>query len=105
MAGSGREEDPELRQLLRACRIIKILYDSSSRLFTSCPDPFPPASGSRSARRNRRRRWRRRQHQIRAIAERVLSSCLGRPESDRLVDPPDIGQLRLADSSSVEQSN
>nr|AIG51575.1 rev [Simian immunodeficiency virus] len=104
MAGSGRDEDPELRQLLRACRIIRTLYDSSSRLFTSRPDPFPPASGPRSTRRNRRRRWRRRQRQIRAIAERVLSSCLGRPESDRSVDLPDISQLRLADPPPVEQS-
>nr|AXP14351.1 rev protein [Human immunodeficiency virus 1] len=68
MAGRSGSTDEEL---LRAIRIIKILYQSN-------PSPYPPAEGTRQARRNRRRRWRARQRQVRAISDRILSSCLGR---------------------------
>nr|ABK41284.1 rev protein [Human immunodeficiency virus 1] len=77
MAGRSGSTDEEL---LRAVRIIKILYESN---------PFPSSEGTRQARKNRRRRWRARQRQIRAISERVLCSCLGRyPEPVPLQLPP-----------------
>nr|QNG98051.1 rev protein [Human immunodeficiency virus 1] len=77
MAGRSGSTDEEL---LRAVRIIKILYESN---------PYPSAEGTRQARRNRRRRWRARQRQIRAISERVLSTCVGRsPEPVPLLLPP-----------------
>nr|AVA00185.1 rev protein [Human immunodeficiency virus 1] len=77
MAGRSGSTDEEL---LRAVRIIKILYESN---------PYPSAEGTRQARRNRRRRWRARQRQIRAISERILSTCLGRPaEPVPLLLPP-----------------
>nr|QZD38815.1 rev protein [Human immunodeficiency virus 1] len=67
MAGRSENTDEEL---LRAVRIIKFLYQTN---------PFPSPGGTRQARKNRRRRWRARQRQIRAISERILESCLGRP--------------------------
>nr|QNG97986.1 rev protein [Human immunodeficiency virus 1] len=77
MAGRSGSTDEEL---LRAVRIIKILYQSN---------PFPSSEGTRQARRNRRRRWRARQRQIRAISERILSTCVGRPtEPVPLLLPP-----------------
>nr|QNG98083.1 rev protein [Human immunodeficiency virus 1] len=77
MAGRSGSTDEEL---LRAVKIIKILYQSN---------PYPSSEGTRQARRNRRRRWRARQRQIREISERVLSSCLGRPtEPVPLLLPP-----------------
>uniref|UniRef100_T1PTZ9 Protein Rev n=1 Tax=Human immunodeficiency virus type 1 TaxID=11676 RepID=T1PTZ9_HV1 len=77
MAGRSGSTDEEL---IRAVRIIKILYQSN---------PFPSAEGTRQARRNRRRRWRARQRQISAISERVLISLLGRsPEPVPLQLPP-----------------
>nr|UXB93808.1 rev protein [Human immunodeficiency virus 1] len=78
MAGrSGSTADEEL---LRAVRIIKILYQSN---------PYPSSEGTRQARRNRRRRWRARQRQISAISERILSTFLGRsPEPVPLPLPP-----------------
>nr|AAN74520.1 rev protein [Human immunodeficiency virus 1] len=77
MAGRSGDADEEL---LRAVRIIKILYQSN---------PYPPPEGTRQARKNRRRRWRARQRQIRAISERILSTCLGRPaEPVPLLLPP-----------------
>nr|UTQ21029.1 rev protein [Human immunodeficiency virus 1]UTQ21047.1 rev protein [Human immunodeficiency virus 1] len=77
MAGRSGSTDEEL---LRAVRIIKILYQSN---------PFPSSEGTRQTRRNRRRRWRARQRQIREISERVLSTCLGRPtEPVPLLLPP-----------------
>nr|UTQ21325.1 rev protein [Human immunodeficiency virus 1]UTQ21334.1 rev protein [Human immunodeficiency virus 1] len=65
MAGRSGSTDEDL---LRAVRIIKILYQSN---------PEPSSEGTRQARRNRRRRWRARQRQIREISERILSSCVG----------------------------
>nr|QIC38532.1 rev protein [Human immunodeficiency virus 1] len=78
MAGRSGSTDEEL---LRAVRIIKILYQSN---------PYPESSvGTRQARKNRRRRWRARQRQIRALSERILCSCLGRsPEPVPLPLPP-----------------
>nr|AVE27161.1 rev protein [Human immunodeficiency virus 1] len=66
MAGRSGVTDEEL---LQAAKVIKILYQSN---------PYPSPEGTRQARRNRRRRWRARQRQIRAISERILSTCLGR---------------------------
>nr|AFV34451.1 rev protein [Human immunodeficiency virus 1] len=77
MAGRSGSTDEEL---LRAVRIIKILYQSN---------PFPSSEGTRQARKNRRRRWRARQRQIRALSERILSTCVGRsPEPVSLQLPP-----------------
>nr|UTQ18908.1 rev protein [Human immunodeficiency virus 1] len=77
MAGRSGNTDEDL---LRAVRIIKILYQSN---------PYPPPEGSRQARKNRRRRWRARQRQVRAISERILSDYLGRsPEPVPLQLPP-----------------
>nr|AWF73133.1 rev protein [Human immunodeficiency virus 1] len=67
MAGRSGDSDEEL---LKAVRLIKLLHQSN---------PPPNPEGTRQARRNRRRRWRERQRQIRALSERILSDCLGRP--------------------------
>nr|UTQ17793.1 rev protein [Human immunodeficiency virus 1] len=83
MAGRSGSTDEEL---LRAVRIIKILYQSN---------PYPSSEGTRQARKNRRRRWRARQRQIREISERVLRTCLGRStEPDHLPLPP-LERLQL----------
>nr|AEB53002.1 rev protein [Human immunodeficiency virus 1] len=84
MAGRSGDTDEEL---IRVVRIIKILYQSR--------DPYPPPEGTRQARRNRRRRWRARQRQIRAISERILSTCLGRSEEPEHLPLPPIERLRL----------
>nr|UDP23900.1 rev protein [Human immunodeficiency virus 1] len=77
MAGRSGDTDEEL---LKAVRIIKILYQSN---------PFPSSEGTRQARKNRRRRWRARQRQVREISERVLGAYLGRsPEPVPLQLPP-----------------
>nr|AWF73250.1 rev protein [Human immunodeficiency virus 1] len=77
MAGRSGDADEEL---LRAVRIIKILYQSN---------PYPPPEGTRQTRKNRRRRWRARQRQVREISQRILSTCLGRPtEPVPLLLPP-----------------
>nr|AHA33671.1 rev protein [Human immunodeficiency virus 1] len=83
MAGRSGDADEEL---LRAVRIIKILYQSN---------PYPKPRGSRQARRNRRRRWRARQNQIDSISERVLSACLGRPEEPVPLQLPPLERLCL----------
>nr|AEK79557.1 rev protein [Human immunodeficiency virus 1] len=83
MAGRSGDADEEL---LRAVRIIKILYQSN---------PCPPPEGTRQARRNRRRRWRARQKQIRAISERILSTCLGRSAEPVPLQLPPIERLSL----------
>nr|UTQ20211.1 rev protein [Human immunodeficiency virus 1] len=83
MAGRSGSTDEEL---LRAIRIIKILYQSN---------PHPSAEGSRQTRKNRRRRWRARQRQIRAISERVLCSCLGRPTEPVPLQLPPLERLHL----------
>nr|AFV34370.1 rev protein [Human immunodeficiency virus 1] len=83
MAGRSGSTDEEL---IRAVRIIKILYQSN---------PFPSSEGTRQTRKNRRRRWRARQRQIRALSERILSTCLGRsPEPVPLQLPP-LERLQL----------
>nr|AMQ24465.1 rev protein [Human immunodeficiency virus 1] len=83
MAGRSGSTDEEL---LRAVRIIKILYQSN---------PFPSSEGTRQARKNRRRKWRARQRQIRAISERILSTCLGRPAEPVPLLLPPLERLHL----------
>nr|AGW99866.1 rev protein [Human immunodeficiency virus 1] len=83
MAGRSGNTDEEL---LRAVRIIKILYQSN---------PYPSAEGTRQTRKNRRRRWRKRQRQIRAISERILSTYLGRSEEPVPLQLPPLERLHL----------
>nr|ALX35094.1 rev protein [Human immunodeficiency virus 1] len=83
MAGRSGDADAEL---LTAVRIIKILYQSN---------PYPKPRGTRQAQRNRRRRWRARQNQIDSLSERVLSTCLGRPEEPVPLQLPSLERLRL----------
>nr|ADC91898.1 truncated rev protein [Human immunodeficiency virus 1] len=83
MAGRSGNNDEEL---LRAVRIIKILYQSN---------PYPKPKGSRQARKNRRRRWRARQRQIDSISERILSTCLGRPSEPVPFQLPPLERLHL----------
>ncbi|AHA91222.1 rev protein [Human immunodeficiency virus 1] len=83
MAGRSGDADEEL---LRAVRIIKILYQSN---------PCPPPEGTRQTRKNRRRRWRARQRQIRAISERILSTCLGGSAEPVPLQLPPIERLNL----------
>nr|QID01022.1 rev protein [Human immunodeficiency virus 1] len=83
MAGRSGSTDDDL---LRAVRIIRILYQSN---------PYPSAEGTRQARRNRRRRWRARQRQIRAISERILSSCVGRSSEPVPLQLPPLERLHL----------
>nr|WCD67982.1 rev protein [Human immunodeficiency virus 1] len=83
MAGRSGDNDEEL---LRAVRIIKILYQSN---------PYPPPEGTRQARKNRRRRWRARQRQISTLSERILCTCLGRPEEPVPLQLPPIERLSL----------
>nr|QBP33410.1 rev protein [Human immunodeficiency virus 1] len=83
MAGRSGSTDEEL---LRAVRIVKILYQSN---------PFPSSEGTRQARRNRRRRWRARQRQIRALSERILSTCLGRSSEPVPLQLPPLERLQL----------
>nr|AFQ61670.1 rev protein [Human immunodeficiency virus 1] len=84
MAGRSGSTDEEL---LKAVRIIKILYQSN---------PYPSAEGAtRQTRKNRRRRWRARQRQIRAISERILSTCLGRSTEPVPLQLPPLERLHL----------
>nr|AZB80066.1 rev protein [Human immunodeficiency virus 1] len=83
MAGRSGSTDEEL---LRAVRIIKILYQSN---------PYPSPEGTRQTRRNRRRRWRARQRQIRAISERILCTCMGRPTEPVPLQLPPLERLCL----------
>nr|BAF31554.1 Rev [Human immunodeficiency virus 1] len=83
MAGRSGSTDEEL---LRAVRIINILYQSN---------PLPSPEGNRQTRRNRRRRWRARQRQIRALSERILSSCLGRSTEPVPLQLPPLERLHL----------
>nr|AEO17666.1 rev protein [Human immunodeficiency virus 1] len=92
MAGRSGSTDEEL---LRAVRIIKILYQSN---------PFPPPEGTRQARRNRRRRWRARQRQIREISERILSTCLGRSTEPVPLQLPPLERLHLDCNEDCETS-
>nr|AML03014.1 rev protein [Human immunodeficiency virus 1] len=88
MAGRSGDSD---EALLRAVRIIKVLYQSN---------PYPKPEGTRQARRNRRRRWRARQREIRALSERILSTCLGRPAEPVPLQLPPIERLTLDCSES-----
>nr|BAM37427.1 rev protein [Human immunodeficiency virus 1] len=83
MAGRSGDSDEEL---LKAVRIIKILYKSN---------PYPKPKGSRQARKNRRRRWRARQNQIDSISQRILSTCLGRPAEPVPLQLPPLERLHL----------
>nr|QID00336.1 rev protein [Human immunodeficiency virus 1] len=83
MAGRSGSTDEEL---LRAVRIIKILYQSN---------PYPSSEGSRQTRKNRRRRWRARQKQICAISERILSTGLGQPAEPVPLQLPPLERLHL----------
>nr|AIE57595.1 rev protein [Human immunodeficiency virus 1] len=86
MAGRSGSTDEEL---LKAVRIIKILYQSN---------PLPSSEGTRQARRNRRRRWRARQRQICAISERILSTCVGRSTEPVPLQLPPLERLHLGGS-------
>nr|ACN74945.1 rev protein [Human immunodeficiency virus 1] len=83
MAGRSGSTDEEL---LKAVRIIKILYQSN---------PYPSSEGTRQTRQNRRRRWRARQRQIREISDRILSACLGRPTEPVPLQLPPLERLQL----------
>nr|AAR30961.1 rev protein [Human immunodeficiency virus 1] len=83
MAGRSGNSDEEL---LKAVRIIKILYQSN---------PYPKPKGSRQARKNRRRRWRARQRQIDSISERILGTCLGRSAEPVPLQLPPLERLNL----------
>nr|ASR81734.1 rev protein [Human immunodeficiency virus 1] len=83
MAGGSEDRDEEL---LKAVRIIKILYQSN---------PYPEPRGTRQARKNRRRRWRARQRQIHSISERILSACVGRPAEPVPLQLPPLERLTL----------
>nr|AAQ98353.1 rev protein [Human immunodeficiency virus 1] len=83
MAGRSGSTDEEL---LRAVRIIKILYQSN---------PYPSSEGTRQTRKNRRRRWRARQRQVRALSERILVSFLGRSTEPVPLPLPPLERLHL----------
>nr|CAB82222.1 rev protein [Human immunodeficiency virus 1] len=83
MAGRSGASDEEL---LRAVRIVKILYQSN---------PYPKPEGTRQARRNRRRRWRARQRHIHSLSERILCTCLGRSEEPVHLPLPPLEGLTL----------
>ncbi|AAF18400.1 Rev [Human immunodeficiency virus 1] len=83
MAGRSGDND---EGLLRACRIIRLLYQSN---------PYPEPAGTRQAQRNRRRRWRARQRQIHSIGERVLATCLGGPAEPVPLQLPPLERLTL----------
>nr|AEW28111.1 rev protein [Human immunodeficiency virus 1] len=83
MAGRSGSSDEDL---LKAVRIIKILYQSN---------PPPNPTGTRQARRNRRRRWRARQKQIHSIGERVLATYLGRSTEPVPLQLPPLEKLTL----------
>nr|AGO06327.1 rev protein [Human immunodeficiency virus 1] len=88
MAGRSGDSD---EALLKAVRIIKILYQSN---------PYPEPRGTRQARKNRRRRWRARQKQIHSLSERILSTCMGRSAEPVPLQLPQIERLHISDSES-----
>nr|ASU63036.1 rev protein [Human immunodeficiency virus 1] len=88
MAGRSGDSD---EALLRAVRIIKILYQSN---------PYPKPEGTRQARRNRRRRWRARQQQIHSLSNRILSDFLGRPPEPVPLQLPPLERLNINCSES-----
>nr|ABD04294.1 rev protein [Human immunodeficiency virus 1] len=83
MAGRSGSTDEEL---LRAVRIIKILYQSN---------PLPNPEGTRQARRRRRRKWRARQRQIREISKRIIDSYLGGSTEPVPLQLPPLERLTL----------
>nr|AXP14184.1 rev protein [Human immunodeficiency virus 1] len=85
MAGRSGDTDEEL---LKAVRVIKILYASN-------PSPYPSSEGTRQTRKNRRRRWRARQRQVRALSERILFSLLGRSAEPVPLQLPPLERLHL----------
>nr|WEU84647.1 rev protein [Human immunodeficiency virus 1] len=87
---AGRSEDNDER-LLRAVRIIRILYQSN---------PYPEPRGTRQAQKNRRRRWRARQRRIDSLSARILSTCLGRPAEPVPLQLPPLERLCISDSES-----
>nr|WEU84020.1 rev protein [Human immunodeficiency virus 1] len=87
---AGRSEDND-EKLLRAVRIINILYQSN---------PYPEPRGTRQAQKNRRRRWRARQSQIHSISARILSTCLGRPAEPVHLQLPPLERLCISNSES-----
>nr|QCS35491.1 rev protein [Human immunodeficiency virus 1]QCS35500.1 rev protein [Human immunodeficiency virus 1] len=92
MAGRSGDTDADL---LRAVRIIKILYQSN---------PYPSSEGTtRQARKNRRRRWRARQKRISEISQRILSSCLGRPTEPVPFQLPPLERLHIDCSEDCQQ--
>nr|ASU63084.1 rev protein [Human immunodeficiency virus 1] len=88
MAGRSGDSD---EALLRAVRIIKLLYQSN---------PYPKLEGTTRDARKHRRRWRARQRQIHSISERILSACLGRPAEPVPLQLPPIERLTLDCSES-----
>nr|ACZ69564.1 truncated rev protein [Human immunodeficiency virus 1] len=82
---AGRSGDTD-EGLLRAIRIINILYQSN---------PYPKPRGTRQARKNRRRRWRARQNQIDSISERILRDFLGGSEEPVPLQLPPLERLNL----------
>nr|AAQ98563.1 rev protein [Human immunodeficiency virus 1] len=83
MAGRSGSTDEEL---LRAVRIVKILYQSN---------PPPSSEGTRQTRKNRRRRWRARQRQISTLSDRILRDCLGRSTEPVPLQLPPLERLTL----------
>nr|AKT76215.1 rev protein [Human immunodeficiency virus 1] len=83
MAGRSGDSD---EALLRAVRIIRILYQSN---------PYPKLEGTRQARKNRRRRWRARQKQIHSLSERILVTCLGRSAEPVPLQLPPLERLHI----------
>nr|ACN74954.1 rev protein [Human immunodeficiency virus 1]AFQ61215.1 rev protein [Human immunodeficiency virus 1] len=83
MAGRSGSTDEEL---LRAVRIIRIISQSN---------PYPSSEGTRQTRKNRRGRWRARPQQIRALSDRILSACLGRPTEPVPLQLPPLERLQL----------
>nr|AEF14067.1 rev protein [Human immunodeficiency virus 1] len=83
---AGRREDSEDEELLKAVRLIKLLYQSN---------PFPSPEGTRQARRNRRRRWRARQRQIREISNRIIDFYLGGSKEPVPLQLPPLERLTL----------
>nr|AMB14987.1 rev protein [Human immunodeficiency virus 1] len=86
MAGRSGDND---EALLRAVRIIKILYQSN---------PYPEPRGTRQARKNRRRRWRARQKQIHSLSARVFSTYLGGPPEPVPLQLPPLERLNISDN-------
>nr|AML02964.1 rev protein [Human immunodeficiency virus 1] len=89
MAGrSGGDNDEDL---LRAVRIIKILYQSN---------PYPNLEGTLQDRTNRRWRWTAWPRPIDSIIERILTFCVVRPAELVHLQLPPLERLHIGDSES-----